>query len=241
MSYYNNPWSGEVTPAPAARVSVQTVLQRVYLWMALGALVTAGVAFLTVTNPVLNALARNPIVLFGAIIGELVLVLVLSAALRRLSPAAAATMFFVYAGLNGFTLSIVLAYFEVGSIVSAFVATGALFGAMTIVGFTTQLDLTRFGTYLMMGLIGLLIAMVVNLFLGSGGLDLIISIVGVLIFTALTAYDTQKIKHIAADPSIQADGSIAMKLSLIGALTLYLDFINLFLFLLRLMGGGSRD
>jgi FtsH-binding integral membrane protein len=105
----------------------------------------------------------------------------------------------------------------------------------------TQLDLTRFGTYLMMGLIGLLIAMVVNVFLGSGGLDLLISIVGVLIFTALTAYDTQKIKHIAADPSIQADGSIAMKLSLIGALTLYLDFINLFLFLLRLMGGGSRD
>jgi FtsH-binding integral membrane protein len=110
---------------------------------------------------------------------------------------------------------------------------------MTIVGYTTKTDLTRYSSYFMMGLIGLVIAMVVNMFLGSGPLDFAISIFGVLLFTGLTAYDTQKIKEMAADPSIEASGSLAAKLGILGALQLYLDFINLFLFLLRLF--GRRD
>jgi len=148
-------------------------------------------------------------------------------------------MFFVYAALNGFTLSGIFLVYTGQSITAAFVATAAMFGAMTIVGFTTAIDLTRFGSFLIMGVIGLLIAMLVNLFLASSGLGLLISVVGVLIFTGLTAYDTQRIKAMAARPHLQEDGSLAMKLSIIGALALYLDFVNMFLFLLRLL--GSRD
>ncbi len=238
MSYYN--WQDDALPTPTTGVSVQQVLQWVYVWMTFGLLVTAGVSFVTVNTPALAGLLLNPAVLLGAIIVELILVVALAAAAMRMSPAVAGAMFFVYAAVNGFTLAIVFFAYELGSIASAFAATAALYGAMTIVGFTTELDLTKMGTYLFMGLIGLVIAMLVNLFLGSSGLDLVISVAGVLIFTGLTAYDTQKIKRMAALPVVQQDGSAAMKLSIRAALTLYLDFINLFLFLLRLLGGRRR-
>lgn len=238
MSYYN--WQEEAVPAPQAFVNIQEVLRWVYLWMGFGLLVTAGVAFLTVGSETLTNLLMTPGVILGAIIAELVLVFALSAAITRLSPAAAAVMFFVYAALNGFTLSVIFWAYTGGTITAAFVATAALFGAMTVVGFTTQLDLTRMGTYLMMGVLGLVVAMLVNIFLGSSGLDMIISMGGVLIFTGLTAYDTQKIKVMASDPNVQADGNVAMKLSIMGALRLYLDFINMFIFLLRILGGRRR-
>lgn len=235
MSIYN--WQDETLSAPpVARADVQEILRWVYLWMGFGLLVTAGVAALTVNTPALLGLVASP-VLWIALIAELALVLILSAALQRLSPAAAAALFTGYAALNGFTLSGIVLVFSGGTIAAAFVATAAMFMAMTIVGFTTKMDLSRFGSILMMAVIGLLVAMVINIFLASSALNFIISIVGVVVFTALTAYDTQKIKHMAATTSIQQDGSVAMKLSLIGALTLYLDFINLFLFLLRLLGG----
>ncbi|MBN1965146.1 MAG: Bax inhibitor-1/YccA family protein [Anaerolineae bacterium] len=216
------------------------MLRWVYLWMALGLFVTAGVAYMTVNTPALLSLLTGPAVLIAFVV-ELILVFSLAAALPRLSPGVAAVMFFAYSALNGFVLASIFLIYEIGTITAAFGATAALFGAMTIVGFTTKLDLTRMRTFLMMGLIGLVIAMVVNMFIASSGLDLIISIVGVLIFTALTAYDTQKLQRIAANPTIQSDGSLAMKLSILGALTLYLDFINLFLFLLRILGGGRRS
>lgn len=236
MSYYN--WQEDSLPASTARVEAQDILRWVYLWMGFGLLVTAGVAVVTVNTPALLALLASP-VLWIALISELILVFALSAALPRLSPAAASLMFFVYAALNGFTLAGIFLVYTGASITAAFVATAAMFGAMTIVGFTTQIDLTRFGSFLFMGLIGLLIAMLVNLFLASSGLNLIISIVGVLIFTGLAAYDTQRIRAMAAQPQLQEDGSLAMKLSIIGALALYLDFVNMFLFLLRLL--GHRD
>jgi FtsH-binding integral membrane protein len=131
----------------------------------------------------------------------------------------------------------ILLMYDLGTLTLAFVSTSALFGAMTIVGLTTKMDLTKWGTFLFMGLIGLLVAMLVNIFLRSSAFDLIISVIGVLLFTGLTAYDTQKIVRMASDPAIQAgDTTLMRKLSILGALSLYLDFINLFLFILRLMG-----
>jgi uncharacterized protein len=221
-------------PSSLTYAEVRPVLRWVYVWMCFGLLVSSAVAFVTVNNTNLLALTRNPAIFFGAIIAEFAMVLGLGFGLRRMSPGLAATLFIAYAALNGFTLSLIFFRYEAGSIVSAFATTTALFGVMSVVGFTTNIDLTRFGGILMMALIGLLVAMIVNLFLHSSALDFIVSAAGVLIFTALTAYDTQKIKRLAANPALQADSSLAAKISIIGALTLYLDFVNLFLFMLRL-------
>jgi len=219
------------------RVEIRPLMRQVYLWMATGLLVTAAVSVGVASTPAIQEVVYNPAVLIGAIIAELALVIALSWGLRRMSPGLAITMFFVYAALNGLTLSLIFFAYQIGSISAAFFTTAALFGAMTVVGFTTNIDLSQYRSYFIMGLIGLVIAMVVNVFLRSSGFDFLISLVGVVLFTALTAYDTQKIKNMAADPTIEADGSLSMKLSIMGALSLYLDFINLFLFLLRLFGG----
>lgn len=231
-----------VSPFPLSepRVEVRPLLKNVYMWMTLGLLVTTAVALVTSTVEPLRNLALNPIVVIVAVIAQFGLVLGLSFGLRRFSAQTAAIMFMVYAGTMGFTLSLVLLAFATASIVAAMGTTAVLFGTMTAVGLTTKMDLSKLGTYLFIGLIGLLIAMVVNIFLNSSGLEFIISIVGVLIFTGLAAYDTQKIKQMAMDSSIEAEGpELMQKLSIMGALTLYLDFVNLFLFLLRLF--GSRD
>jgi FtsH-binding integral membrane protein len=204
--------------------------------MTTGLLVTTAVAVGTATLPSLRNLLLNPGVMIAAIIAELALVLALSFGLRRMSPGVAIAVFFVYAALNGFTLSVIFLVYDLGSIYAAFFTAAALFGAMSVVGFTTKVDLSKYSTYFLMALIGLIIAGVINIFLRSSAFDFVISIAGVLIFTALTAYDTQRIKQMSADPTIQADGSLSMKLSIMGALRLYLDFINLFLYLLRLFG-----
>ena len=214
-------------------INLQSVMRRVYVWMGLGLLLTAAVAYITVTTPLIN-LASNPAYLLGALVAELALVLGISFGFNRLSALAATGLFLVYAALNGFTLSLVLLAFTSTSVFSALVATSALFGAMSIVGYTTKVDLSRLGTFLMMALIGLLIAMVVNLFISSGPLDLVISVIGVLLFTALTAYDTQRIGRMAAQ--MDARGEAGAKLGVFGALKLYLDFVNMFLFILRLIG-----
>lgn len=219
-------------------VDLQWIMRQVYLWMVAGTLLTAAVAYVTVNTSLIN-LAVNPVAVLAAIIAEFGMVLGLSLGLRRLSSGAAMILFFAYAALNGFTLSMVLLAFNIGSIVSAFVATAALFGVMSVIGYTTQVDLTRLGTYLMMGVIGLVLAMVVNMFINSGPLDLIINLAGVLIFTALTAYDTQQIGRMAAQ--VSAEGDTGVKLGVLGALKLYLDFINMFLFMLRLTSGSRRS
>jgi FtsH-binding integral membrane protein len=208
-------------------------MRQVYIWMGLGMMLTAFVAYITVSTSLIN-LAANPVIMLVAIIAEFGLVIGINFAFQKISSGVAATLFFAYAALNGFTLSIVLLVFSIASVFVAFAATAALFGAMSIIGYTTKLDLSKMGTYLMMGVIGLVIAMVVNMFVNSGPLDTLISMAGVLIFTALTAYDTQRIGRMAAGMS--TNGESEAKFGIFGALKLYLDFINMFLFMLRLLG-----
>jgi FtsH-binding integral membrane protein len=214
-------------------IDLQSIMRQVYTWMVLGMVITTAVAYVTASTSLIN-LAMNPIILIVAVLAEFGLVLGISAGLSRLSSGVATLLFMLYAALNGFTLSIVLLAFTGASLFVAFATTAALFAAMSIIGYTTKVDLSRMGTYLMMGVIGLVIAMVVNMFVGSGPLDTIISVAGVLIFTALTAYDTQRIGRMAAQMNVNGDTEV--KFGIFGALKLYLDFINMFLFVLRLTG-----
>ena len=225
--------NGNLSYPQVGAIDLQSIMRQVYTWMVLGMLVTAGVAYVTATTALIN-LAANPIILLVAIIAEFGVVLVISRGLNRLSAGMATMLFIVYAGLNGFTLSILLLVFNIGSVFLAFAATAGLFAVMSVIGYTTRVDLSKMGTYLMMGVMGLVIAIVINLFVGSSLLDMLISMAGVLIFTALTAYDTQRIGRMAAEMSLNGDQ--ALKFGIFGALKLYLDFINMFLFVLRLTG-----
>jgi FtsH-binding integral membrane protein len=217
----------------AGAVDLRSIMRQVYTWMVLGMLITTIVAFFTASTSLIT-LATNPIIMIIAILAEFGLVLGISAGINRLSTGVATLLFMLYAALNGFTLSIILLVYTGTSVFLAFAITAALFGVMSVIGYTTKLDLSRMGTFLMMGVIGLVIAMVVNIFVGSGPLDTIISVVGVLIFTALTAFDTQRIGRMAAQMGVNGDSEV--KFGIFGALRLYLDFINMFLFVLRLTG-----
>lgn len=214
--------------------SVRPLLKWTYLWMIVGLIVTGVVAMSVNVEQVFAGASSG--LFIGAIIGEFVLVIALSWAISRLSPTVAALMFLVYAALNGFTLSLFLYIYTGESVALAFFITAGTFAAMSVIGFTTDIDLTHWRTYLIVGLFGLLIALVVNMFLRSSGLEILISFAGVAIFMGLTAYDTQKIKYMAASPAFQSDGEAVAKYSIFAALQLYLDFINLFIFLLRLFG-----
>ncbi len=217
------------------RVEVRPLLRSVYLWMTLGLLITAVVAFAIADYA--PHLLQNVLLVWGLLIAELILVIVLAAAIWRLSFGAAALLFVLYAGLTGITLSGIVLYYDLGTLTQAFLSAAALFAVMSIVGLTTKADLSKLGTYLIIGLFGIIIAMFINFFFRSSAFEFIISIIGVIIFTGLTAYDTQKIARLAADPRIEGEGSqLAGKLSILGALSLYLDFLNLFLFLLRIFG-----
>lgn len=231
-----NAWNrnGSLLYPVAGDVDMQSLMRQVYAWMVLGMLTTSVVAFATVSSPLLINLALNPIILLIAVLAEIGLVVGISRGINRLSSGVATMLFIAYAALNGFTLSMVLLAFDFGSVFLAFATTAALFAVMSVIGYTTQVDLSKMGTYLMMAVIGLIIAMVVNIFVNSGPLDTIITVAGVLIFTALTAYDTQRIGRMAAQMTMNGDAGV--KFGIIGALKLYLDFINMFLFILRLVG-----
>ena len=216
---------------------MRLAMQQVYLWMTVGLLATAGVAYFVVSTPLLQLVA-NPIVFFGAIIVELVMVVALSRAIARMSPAAAVGLFFVYAALNGVTMSVIFAVYTLGSIAVTFFATACLFGAMTIIGYTTSRDLTKLGGFLLMGLIGFLIGSVINLFFASSAFYWLLTFAGIAIFIGLTAWNTQRIKNMTLAALQQGDELAAQRIGIIGALSLYLDFVNLFLLLLRL--GGRR-
>ena len=220
---------------------LRLAMRRVYLWMAIGLFVTAGVAFSVVTSePLLRLVLLNRAVFFGLLIGELVVVLALSALMNRMSPALAALVFFFYAALNGATMSVIFLVYTSSSIAFSFFAAGAMFAAMSIVGYTTQTDLSKFGSLLMMGLLGLIIASVVNLFFASSLLYWIISYVGIALFVGLTAYDTQWIKNATTQAIMAGDTQLEGRVGVMGALRLYLDFINLFLMILRVAGGRRR-
>lgn len=217
----------------------RSFILRVYLWMAMGLFVTAAAALVTVSTPgLLTAIVTNQFIFIGLLASELILVAVISMAVNRLSPAVAGLLFTGYAVLNGVTLSILLLIYTSSSIALTFGVTASTFGIMSIFGYTTQRDLTRLGSLLIMALIGMVLASVVNLFLNLSAIYWITTYVGILIFVGLIAYDTQKLKRMSA--AVSADGQVAQKASILGALALYLDFINLFLLLLRIMGGRRK-
>ena len=209
-------------------------ISKVFGWMFIGLLLTAGVSYYVSTNNNLIQALSNNFLFFGLLIGELVLVAVLSARITKLKYTTALGMFLIYAALNGVTLSIIFLAYTGSSIAAAFGITAITFGAMCIYGYVTKTDLTQFRTILYMGLIGLIVLSVVNIFLRSSGMDWFISILSLVVFLGLTAYDMQKLKAYY----FGTEGNVALRgnLGIVGALSLYLDFINLFLTFLRLFG-----
>ncbi len=209
---------------------------KVYNWMTMGLALTALVALaIEMVLPGIRwVMLENPIIFYGLLILELAIVWGLSAAINKLPAFVATLIFLAYAALNGLTFSIIFLVYSMGSIAYTFFITAAMFGATSVFGFVTKMDLSRFGGIMMMALIGLIIASVVNIFVASSTLDWIISYAGVIIFVGLTAYDTQKIKNMSV--GIDSSSEEGGRASIMGALALYLDFINLFLFLLRILG-----
>ena len=223
----------------AMSTAFPTLMRKVFVWMTLALAITGLTAYGVATSPALLSLIfSSKVTFFGLIIAEFALVFAISGAINRLSLSTATLLFILYSVVNGATLSSIFFAFSVATIGKVFFITAGTFGAMALVGYTTKTDLTSMGKLLFMALLGIIIASVVNMFVASSGLDLILSYVGVLVFVGLTAYDTQKIKQMCqAAPDA---GESAQKLALIGALSLYLDFINLFLYLLRIFG-NNRD
>lgn len=224
-----------VSSQTATQSVVATLFKSVYMQMAAALTVTGLVSyFLSQSVDFWYFLAENPSVIWIAFFAQLGLVMWMSAGITRMSMTTATILFILYSVLMGVTMSSIFMVYTMGSIASTFFVTAGTFFAMSIIGYVTRLDLTKVGSILFMALIGLLIATVVNIFLGSETLYWVITYVGVLIFVGLTAYDTQKLKQMFAEYG-SAD-EMGNKLALLGALTLYLDFINLFLFLLRILG-----
>lgn len=227
-------WAGATTEEVKARQNA--FIRSTYGWMFSGLMLTALSALWVAVTPAMQQLIfGSPIVYWGLVIVELGLVFWLSFRIQHMSAGAAASAFFVYSVLNGLTLSAILLVYTQSSIFQAFVVAAGMFGAMSVYGLVTKRDLTGWGSFFFMGLIGLLLVGVVNIFVRSEGLSFVFSIVGVIVFVGLTAYDTQKLKAYA-----MMGGDKRTNLAVIGALALYLDFVNLFLMLLRLFG-GRRD
>ena len=222
-------------PELSLSAAFPVLMRKVYVWMTLALVLTGATAYGVATSPgILMAIATNKVLFFGLIIAELALVFGVSGAINRLSLTTATLMFVAYSVINGALLSFVFLAYTASSIASVFFITAGTFAVMAFIGYTTKKDLTSIGRILFMALIGIIIATIVNMFIGSNGLTMIISYVGVLIFVGLTAYDSQKIKEML---SMSGDtGEAGQKLALLGALTLYLDFINLFIYLLRIFG-----
>lgn len=237
--FMNNPTNYGYEENPYQVVLVST-LNRVFLMMFAGLAVTTFAAFIAVSVPaVYMTIFSSAFTFYALIITELILVIAISAGMKKMSAATAATLFYIYAFVNGLTLSAIFVVYEVTSIYAAFGVSCMVFGVMALIGSQTKRDLTNLRGYLMMGLIGIIIASVLNLFLGNNLFDVIISIIAVIVFIGLTAYDTQKIKR-NLEQAVHADNTydveLVRKISIYGALSLYLDFINLFLRILRLMG-----
>ncbi|AAM86569.1 BAX inhibitor (BI)-1/YccA family protein [Yersinia pestis] len=215
---------------------IQAYMAQVYGWMTCGLLLTAVVAWYAANTPsIIFALQSNQILFFGLIIAQLGLVFVISGMVNRLSGTAATSLFMLYSALTGLTLSSILIMYTGASIASTFVICAGMFGAMSFYGYTTKRDLSGMGSMLFMGLIGIILASLVNIWLKSPALMWVVTYIGVLVFVGLTAYDTQKLKNLGAQLDVNDKDSFR-KYSIVGALTLYLDFINLFLMLLRIFG-----
>jgi len=231
-------YDSAVRGGSSARADVDQGLRaymlKIYNYMALGLGITGVIAYFVASNEqLLTAIMGNPILFWGLFIAQIGAVVYLSARITKMPTRTAQIIFFAYAALSGLTFSGIFAAYTFESLARVFFITSITFGAMSLYGYTTKRDLTGFGSFLIMGVIGLIIASVVNIFLQSSALMFITSLLGVLIFVGLTAYDTQKLKLMYSQVG-QSD--LAENYAVIGALTLYLDFINLFIFLLRFMG-----
>ena len=215
-------------------------MRHVYQWMTAGLALTTVVAYGVAGTPAIrDAILGNSLVLILLVVAQFGLVIALSAAIHKLSAGAATGLFLLYSALTGAMLSSIFVVYPIASIGTAFLVTTGTFLAMTVYGTVTRRDLTGLGNFLFMGLIGIIIAMVVNIFLQSSMMNFIVSCLGVLIFTGLTAYDTQKLRRFGEAAPLE-DGTAIRRGAILGALTLYLDFINIFLMLLQLFG-GNRD
>lgn len=219
-----------------AKSSKATLFRNVYIWMSLALVLTAVTALVVANSPAMAyTIITNKILFYGLLIGELALVWILSANINKLSLSTATLMFIAYSILNGATLSIIFFAFTSSSIAMTFFITAGTFGAMALYGTFTKKDLSSWGNILFMALIGLIIASIANIFFKNEILYWIVSYAGVIIFVGLTAYDTQKIKRLLEEHGNEVNET-TQKIALMGALTLYLDFINLFLYLLRIFG-----
>lgn len=216
-------------------VAFPALMRKVYTWMTLALIITGLVAYGVGTSyTLLEAIYTNTFLFWGLFVAELAIVWIVSSRILSLSLPVASLLFIVYSALNGVLLSYIFVVYTMTSVAHVFFITAGTFAAMSLIGYTTKADLSKLGGILMMALIGLIIASVVNIFLKSTGLMMILSYVGVLIFVGLTAWDTQRIKLMLAEAPDA--GEAAQKLALLGSLMLYLDFINLFIYLLRIFG-----
>ncbi len=223
-----------------AQIAVNSFIRSTYNWMATGLALTGIIAFWVANSQVLlNIIYGNPMIFYGMLIGEFALVWYLSSRVADMKAGTATTLFMIYSALNGATLSFIFIRYAGATIATTFFICAGTFTACSIYGMTTKKDLTSLGSFMFMGLIGIIIASVVNIFLGSSLLYFIISYVGVIVFIGLTAYDTQKLKEMAMTQPDNLDAGTIRKGAIIGALTLYLDFINLFIMMLMIFGGGD--
>ncbi|WP_424949319.1 Bax inhibitor-1/YccA family protein [Deinococcus sp.] len=220
----------------ASESVVRSFMGRTYSWMTAGLVLTAIIAYLTSSNPDALLWARQ--YAFLLIIAQFGVVMFLSFAIQRVNSLVAGVLFMVYAALTGLTFSLILLRYTQSDVTAAFATSAVTFGAMSAYGYLTKRNLSAMGSFFLYALIGLVVAMIVNVFLHSTGFALAISIIGVLLFAALTAYDTNRLRQMALSG---VSGEMAEKGAIYGALQLYLDFINMFLFLLQLFGGGRRS
>lgn len=234
----NNFYNQVENRAQNSALAFPALMSKVYLWMTLALVVTGLTAYYVANTPaILYAIVSNQIAFWGLFIGELVLVFVLSSRIMRLSFVTASLMFVAYSVMNGVFFSFIFLAYTEQSIATTFLITAGTFGAMSLFGFVTKRDLSAMGRILFMLLIGLIIATVVNIFMKAEGLTLILNYAGVVIFVGLTAYDTQSIKQMLQE---HGDKEGAEKIALLGSLSLYLDFINLFIYLLRFFGESRK-
>jgi len=229
----------QIATTQAQQQASTIFLAKVFNWMAIGLGLTGVVAFFTASTGLAQTIIASPL-FFVLILAELGLVFYLSARVEKIQASTASSLFIGYSVLNGLTLSVIFLAYTSSSIAGTFFITAGMFGAMAAYGLVTKKDLSGWGSFLFMGLVGIIIASIVNIFLQSSGMYWIISMLGVFIFTGLTAYDVQKIKRIGEGTIMNQGEEAISKGSIMGALTLYLDFINLFLMLLRFFG-GSRN
>lgn len=214
---------------------VAKLVQKVFGWMTLGLLVTAATSIFTLANPdLLELILSNSLLFYGLLILELITVVSISAAINKIAASAATGLFILYSVMNGLTLSVLFLVYTGASVASAFLVTAFTFGATALYGYVTKRDLTRISSLAMMGLFGIIIAMIANIFIQSDSFSFVISLIAIVVFVVLTAWDTQKIKAMFLS-GIQ-DAEQERKMAILGALTLYLDFINLFINILRIMG-----